>query len=318
MAAGVTIKHKRKAGAFTGGELAAGEFGVDVSNNKVYSSVDGSTVFEVTGSGSGAVDTANSPNAGEWAKFTDADTIEGRTGSELKADLDLEIGTDIQAYDAELAAIAGLTSAANKIIRFTGSGTADLIDFKDEDNMASDSASAVPSQQSVKAYVDAAVVGLLDFQGATNCSANPNYPAASQGDAYVVSVAGKIGGASGKTVEVGDMYVATADNAGGTEASVGTSWTVLQNNLTGVYVQGGTDVAVADGGTGASNAPDARTNLGLAIGSDVAAASHNHAGGDITSGDIAAARMQTNVKAAIQAVSQTFDSANITIEGGTL
>lgn len=77
------------------------------------------------------------------------------------------------------------------------------------------------------------LAGLLDFQGATDCSANPNYPAASQGDIYIVSVAGKIGGASGKVVEVGDFYLALADNAGGTEASVGTSWAVLQANITG-------------------------------------------------------------------------------------
>lgn len=77
------------------------------------------------------------------------------------------------------------------------------------------------------------LAGLLDFQGATDCSANPNYPAASQGDIYIVSVAGKIGGASGKDVEVGDFYLALADNAGGTEASVGTSWAVLQANITG-------------------------------------------------------------------------------------
>jgi hypothetical protein len=76
-----------------------------------------------------------------------------------------------------------------------------------------------------------ALTGLLDFKGSTDCSANPNYPAASKGDYYLVSVAGKIGGASGIDVTAGDSYFATADNAGGTQASVGASWTVIQGNL---------------------------------------------------------------------------------------
>lgn len=42
-----------------------------------------------TPAGGGGVDTANSPGAGEWAKFTDADTLEGRTTAELKSDIAL-------------------------------------------------------------------------------------------------------------------------------------------------------------------------------------------------------------------------------------
>lgn len=55
---------------------------------------------------------------------------------------------------ATLTALAGTLTAANKIPYATGVDTAGELDFKDEDNMASDSATAVPSQQSVKAYAD--------------------------------------------------------------------------------------------------------------------------------------------------------------------
>lgn len=89
MAAGALIKMKRKAGAFTNGELAAGEWGLDVTNTIWYYSINGTTVVALA-NGAGTVDTANSPNANEFARFTDADTIEGRTVSEAKTDLALE------------------------------------------------------------------------------------------------------------------------------------------------------------------------------------------------------------------------------------
>jgi hypothetical protein len=80
-----------------------------------------------------------------------------QTVSEVQATLSLEVGTDVQAFDADLSALAELTSAANKVPYFTGSETAGLLDFLDQDTMSSDSATAVASQQSIKAYVDTEV-----------------------------------------------------------------------------------------------------------------------------------------------------------------
>lgn len=105
-------------------------------------------------------------------------------------------GTDFQAADAELAAIAGLTSAADSVPYFTGSGTAALATFT------------------------AAGRALVDDADAT---------------------------AQRVTLGLGTIAVQAANSVA----------------ITGGSVTGITDLAVADGGTGASTAAAARTNLGL-------------------------------------------------------
>jgi hypothetical protein len=92
------------------------------------------------------------------------------------------------------------------------------------------------------------IIALID------CSPNPPYPAASQGDVYIVSVAGRIGGGAGPQVDVGDTIICMTNNVGGTQAAVGADWFILEHNLVGALL-------AANNLSDVANAATARANL---------------------------------------------------------
>src|SRR5210317_2102432 len=166
-----------------------------------------STTGNVTNVNATTVDTTNIEVTNIKAKDgTAAGSIADSTGVVTLASSVLTT-TDINGGTIDGVTIGGTSAGA---VTFTdlSDGTITVTAFVDEDNMVSDSATLVPTQQSVKAYVDSQVTAQdLDFQGDTGGALSIDL------DSETLTIAGGTGldtVGSGNTVTVNiDSTVAT-------------------------------------------------------------------------------------------------------------
>lgn len=226
------IQIKRSASTSVPTTLAVGELAYSSASDKLFIGESGSVITEIAG-GAAMIKLA-AIESGATADMTGAEikvAYEGEadtnafTNALLTKLTNIETSADVT--DATNVEAAGAVMESDT--------TTALMGFViDEDSMATDTDTKVPTQQSVKAYVDtevaAAIASGVRYQGAYDASTNsPDLDSSpisgiTTGDMYTVTVAGTF--FAGTALEVGDVLIAEVD-----APTVVADWTVVQSNL---------------------------------------------------------------------------------------
>jgi hypothetical protein len=247
--------------------------------------------------------------------------------SGARSSLGLAIGTEVQAYDAGLASIAGLTTSADQGIYTTAADTYATFSLTSAGRALLDDVDAAAQRTTLglgsAALLTAAApsgAATLDGSGKLVSSQIPDisvteYLGSVASEAAMLALSGQKGdwairsdlgttwiitgndptvlaswtqlsypaspvtsvfGRTGAVAAVSSDYssvglTGTAIGASSPSSGAFTTLSCPSISFTGGSITGITDLAVADGGTGASDASGARSNLGLAIGTEVQA-----------------------------------------------
>lgn len=256
-----------------GTDLGAAEIG---ANNIVLIQYDGTNFLLLSGATYGSVGTVAIP-----VPVASGGTA-AATAAAARTNLGLVIGTDVQAYDAQLAAVAALAPAADEGLYFTSGTAAATFSLTAAGRALMDDATAAAQATTLG-------LGTLDspqFAGVNiGHATDTTITRASAGDIAVEGNA--IYRAGGTDVPIADggtgsstaataataLGLGTGDSPQFAGINVGhaTDTTITRTGAGDVAVEGkaiyradGTDVPVADGGTGSSTAAAARSALAVA------------------------------------------------------
>jgi hypothetical protein len=251
----------------------------------------------------------------EAAQVNTVDSVAGKTGAVtlVKADVGLgNVSNNAQVKKVGSSTIGKLpkwsVTSGDEIV--DGYGVVTVVrDIEDADN------DNVPTERAVRDAIETVMIAAdaMTYKGAIDASVNPDYPAADAGDTWKISVAGKVGGASGRNVGVGDILICIEDNTlAGSQAGVGDKWNVIHVNREGEVIGPGEStpnhIAVFDGETGAL-IKDSGTTI-----ADIQAGATTQRQDEIT-GQEASANTELTITAGLNATPLSGTEPVLTING---